>query len=56
VKLVFWKWQRYNAATKTWDDILIQLTSETQPTNVLSMILENGAQLRAVYRQAIQLR
>jgi hypothetical protein len=56
VKLVFWKWQRYNAATKTWDDILIQLTSETQPTNVLSVILENGAQLRAVYRQAIQLR
>jgi hypothetical protein len=56
VKLVFWKWQRYNAATEMWDDILIQLTSETQPTNVLSVILENGAQVRAVYRQAIQLR
>jgi len=49
-RLEFWKWQRYNAETETWDDILQLLFGNVQPGQ-LTVNLQSGGQLRAVYRQ-----
>jgi hypothetical protein len=53
-RLEFWKWQRYNAETEAWDDILQLLFGNAEPGQ-LSVNLQSGGQLRAVYRQAVGL-
>ncbi|MFC2083409.1 hypothetical protein ACFLSG_05190, partial [Candidatus Bipolaricaulota bacterium] len=50
-RLEFWKWQRYNAETESWDDILLVLFGNVEPGQ-LSVNLQSGGQLRAVYRQS----
>ncbi|MEE8593934.1 MAG: hypothetical protein V3T03_07405, partial [Candidatus Bipolaricaulota bacterium] len=47
-RLEFWKWQRYNTATESWDDM-------SGAARGLNVSLQNGGQLRAVYRQAVGL-
>jgi len=47
-RLEFWKWQRYNTSTESWDDM-------SGAARRLNVSLQNGGQLRAVYRQAVGL-
>ena len=47
LRLEFWKWQRYNTDTETWDEML------GAPSR-LNVTLQSGGQLRAVYRQAVE--
>jgi len=53
-RLEFWKWQRYNTETETWDDILLLLFGDVEPGQ-LTINLQSGGSLRAVYRQAVEL-
>ena len=52
--LEFWKWQRYNAESGTWIDILLFMFGDVEPGR-LSVDLQSGGQLRAVYRRATRL-
>jgi hypothetical protein len=53
-RLEFWKWQRYNADTDSWDDVLLLLFGNVEPGQ-LNINLQSGGRLRAVYRQAVEL-
>ena len=53
-RLEFWKWQRYNAESETWVDILIFMFGDVEPGQ-LNVDLQSGGRLRAVYRQATEL-
>jgi len=54
-RLEFWKWQRYNTEAEQWEDLMIFRLFGGPPANVLDVTLEDGLQLRAVYRQATEL-
>ena len=47
-RLEFWKWQRYNTSTESWED----MSGAAQRLNVS---LQSGGQLRVVYKQAVGL-
>jgi hypothetical protein len=52
--LEFWKWQRYNTETESWDDMLLLFYGDIEPGQ-LSINLQSEGRIRAVYRQAVRL-
>jgi hypothetical protein len=52
--LEFWKWQRYVPETEIWQDIVYFTFGNVEPGR-LSVTLQTGGRLRAVYRQYVSL-
>ncbi|HDS28992.1 MAG TPA: hypothetical protein ENN96_00745 [Candidatus Acetothermia bacterium] len=53
-RLEFWKWQRYNAETEEWEDLIYLLLGNVAPGQ-LNVSLREGGHLRAVYRYSTML-
>jgi hypothetical protein len=53
-RLEFWKWQQFNEQEQVWEDLLVLRLFGT-PSNELTVRLDVGGSLRAVYRSSTAL-